>query len=212
MPGVADYASMRERIVRDLEPHVGRLTGDEVGLAIQDAIERLTYESFWWLDHISTGLTTVANQVSNALPTDFVSLEDVTMTVSGESYPLYSVTYDYYRWLQTDENDLVGQPFRYSLFQSKIWWYPTPDQAYTYTLYYRRRLTELSDDTDTNDWLTYGWQMLRWEVLAELGTSPLDLPEQIVGRWRALAERERGRLLSKSMGRMVLDSGRPRDF
>lgn len=209
---VTTFGDLKERVARDLEAHLSRLTGDEIGCAIVDAVERWADAPLWWTDGITTGLTTTASQASDTLPTEFVQIYEVTMTVSNDQYPVDPIPYDEYRWLQADEVDLVGQPFRYSLYNNKIWWYPTPDQAYSYKLYYQKRLTTLSADTDTNDWITYGWQWLRWEALAELGTSPLDLPEQQVGRWRALAERERQRLLSKSTGRMVMSQGLPREF
>lgn len=208
---ISTFGEMKERLIRDLEPHVGRLTGDEVGIAITDAIERMTDEPFWWLDYVRSA-TMTASQSSDAMPSDLVSIDEITVLVGGDNYPLDEIPYDEYRWLQTSETDLVGQPNAYSLFQNKFWWYPTPDQGYTYSIYYQRRLTELSDDTDTNEWITYAWQMVRWEALSELGVSPLDLTSEMCLRWRGLAEREKTRLLRKSIGRTMLSHSCPRAF
>lgn len=208
----SNYGELKERIARDLEPHLGRLNGDEIGQAVLDAIEYYADEPLWFLDHVSSGLTLTANQPSDPLPTDLIELEHATVLVGDDNYPLETVPYDHYRWLQTSETDLVGQPFQYSLFQNRIWWYPTPDQAYPYTLYYRRRLSALSADSDTNDWITYGWRLLRWHAEADLGIGPLELPGDRVATWVAAAENEKHELRRKSIDRMVLDRGRPRDF
>lgn len=206
------YGELKDRVARDLEPYIARLNGDEIGQAVLDAVEYYADEPLWWLDAVSSGLTTTASQASDTLPTDLLSIDEVTITVNNDAYPLETVPYDYYRWLQTDETDLVGQPFKYSLFNNSIWWYPTPDQAYTYTLYYRKRLTALSADSDTNDWITYGWRLLRWHAEADLAAGPLNLPDPMFARWSALADRELRQLRSKSLGRMMVPRGRPRDF
>lgn len=208
----SNFAELKDRIARDLEPWLDRLNGDEIDQAVLDALEFYADEPFWFLDHVSSGLTLTANQPSDAMPDDLVAIDEVTVLVGDDNYPLETVPYDRYRWLQTTPTALVGQPFQYSLFQSKIWWYPTPDQNYPYTLYYRRRLPALSADSDTNEWITFGWRLLRWHAEADLGIGPLALSDGQVTRWMVAAEGEKRKLMRKSIDRMVLDHGRPRDF
>lgn len=205
------FGELKERVARDLEPHLSRLHGDEIGRAIIDAVEYYSDEPLWFLDEIQA-LSTVAGTDNYALPTNLLSLDVATLTSDGDEFPLEPVDFQKYRWLQVDTSDLSGEPYRYSLYDNSIWLYPTPDAVYTYTLYYRKRLVELTADTDESDWITYGWRLLKWHALSDLGTSPLDLPDFTVTRWAALAERELQKLRSKSVGRMVLPTGRPRDF
>ena len=208
---VATFGDLKDRVARDLEPYLGRLNGDEIGQAVLDAIEHHADQPFWFLDHVSTGLATTALQASDDLPADLIKLDTVTLQQGDDDFPLEPLPWDIYREWQTTPSATTGQPNWYSFYQSKIWWYTTPDQAYPYTLYYRRRLPVLADDDDTSDWITYGWRMLRQSAKYELAIGPLEL-EQKAMTWFASAEDFRRALARKSTDRMVLNISRARDF
>ena len=201
---VSNLGQLQSRIARRLGVE-GQ--GLEIREELEGAIESYSGEPFWWLQGVTTGLELTAQQANYNLPTDFLDLHTVTVNSTGEDLPLDPVDWERYRWLNTNEVQFQSQPSKYSLYNGQIWFYPTPAQAYPYTLYYRKRFAELSTPTATNDWITYGWRLLFNHVCGELAAD-----SGAVLRFQAAAARELNELRSKSEARATVGQWRARDF
>lgn len=74
------------------------------------------------------------------------------MDRGGTYYDLYESGIDVI--LRRNVNDNPGLPLNYAWFDSKLYFYPTPDQAYIVTVYYEKYYADLSGSSDTNDFTT----------------------------------------------------------
>ena len=82
-------------------------------------------------------------------------------TAAGDFY-LRAATGTYYEVTPTsistvldwNVNNNPGLPLSYALNESKIYFYPTPDQVYLVDIYYQRYYADLSADGDSNDFTT----------------------------------------------------------
>jgi len=197
MPLISNLGQLTSRIARE----IGRQDMDlEIREAIEAAIEEYSDEPLWFLEFVSTGLVTVAGTASYALGVNLIEIDEITITDGDDQYPLDEIAWEQYRWLQTDESEQQGRPCEYAKFDEKIWLYPTPDQAFPYTIYGRERLAALALPSDTNAWITYAWQLLYARVCQQLG-EPGRIQLHMINEREALK-----RLLRKSTARMT--SGR----
>jgi hypothetical protein len=95
-------------------------------------------------------LTTVANQETVTLPSNFMSMKSVAI---GSSTPHSTVDYrapDQYR--QEFQDDSTGVPRIYTIVGGLIYLRPIPDQAYTLNVFQEARIPALSASNTTN-WL-----------------------------------------------------------
>lgn len=53
--------------------------------------------------------------------------------------------------IEWNGNDTTGMPLNYAWFNSKIYFYPVPDNTYVVNVYYDKYYADLSNDTDSND-------------------------------------------------------------
>ena len=181
----------------------------EIREAIEQAIEFHTDERLWFLED-SVASATVANQANYDLPSDVLEIDELTVTLNDNTYPLAELPWQQYTVLQSNPAH-TGQPWRYARHSNDLWFYPIPDAIYTYTIWYRKRRPELDEPTDTNDWITYGQALLIADVCQRMAPrvqmQPLDRQH-----YRAMAEEELRKLRRKSRGKAVHDYIWPRAF
>ena len=125
---------------------------------ILSAIEYYKQRRFWWNETTGT-TTTVASTNYVSLPSDFVDLDILQITVGSNTTLLKQETYE--AIVDWDINGQTGQPTSFALYQDRVRLYPTPNDAYTLTFHYVKALTALSADSDTNAWLTDGEELIR---------------------------------------------------
>lgn len=125
---------------------------------ILSAIEYYKQRRFWWNETTGT-TTTVASTNYVSLPSDFVDLDILQITVGSNTTLLKQETYE--AIVDWDINGQTGQPTSFALYQDRVRLYPTPNDAYTLTFHYVKALTALSDDADSNAWLTEGEELIR---------------------------------------------------
>lgn len=153
-------STMRSRIADDLNR-------DDLDTQIDKAINRaITFyekEEFWFKE--TTGsFNTIANQqtygTADGVPTDIKLIyDDVKIVLSSSFRPkLRQRTFDYIQ--QRDIGSLTSQPLDWCWYQNKIYLYPPPNGSWQIILPYLKLYTPLSQDTDTNDFLTYAEDLI----------------------------------------------------
>ena len=60
----------------------------------------------------------------------------------------------------------TGIPVEYAIYNQQFRLYPVPDGEYTLELAYQKKLAALSNDTDTNAWMTDGEVLIRQRAKA----------------------------------------------
>ncbi len=135
--------------------------------AVQAAIRFYESQRFWFTEGESTA-STVVSQQPYAMPTDFLEADYLTVTRSGIRYPLKRRPWSWLRRQDIDGN-LETLPKNWSYFADQMWLYPIPDQVYTLTLSYLKRLAALVNFADTNEWMIGGEELIRtraeWDLM-----------------------------------------------
>ncbi len=135
--------------------------------AIQAAIRFYESERFWFTEGESTA-STVASQQAYAMPTDFLEADYLTVTRSDIRYTLKRRPWS---WLRRQDIDatLKTRPQDWAYYADQMWLYPIPEQVYTITLGYLKRLAALVNFADTNDWMVAGEELIRtraeWDLM-----------------------------------------------
>ena len=95
----------------------------------------------------STTFTTTQGQDYVAIPTGILNVEEV---VHSTEPPLIILPWSEFQQLRADYLIITqtGAPTRAAIYQRRIYLYPTPDSAYTFTVRGKAGLTELSADDD----------------------------------------------------------------
>lgn len=140
----------------------------QIGDAINRAISHYQSKRFWFNEGTGT-FSTVASQQSytaaNMSITDIANIDSVQCTVNGSKYTLSPRTYNYIIDVNTSSTSTTGQPRDWALYGESLWFYPTPDSAYTITLSYQNSYSDLSADSDSNDFTTYAEDLIEARAL-----------------------------------------------
>lgn len=152
---MATYLETQTRIANELNRSN---LGDEIKLAILSAIKYYGKRRWWWNEY-STTLSTTSSVAYVALPSDFVELDELQITVNSVKRKLRRTPYS--DLLSMRANSSNGEPSDFDLYQDRIELYPIPDATYTLTIAYVRSLTVLSADADTDEWLDEGEELIR---------------------------------------------------
>jgi hypothetical protein len=149
---MSTFLQMQSQIADDLDRT--DLT-TQIKKAINRSIEYYEKERFWFNEKVST-FSTVANQKnyssSDGIPTDIAEIDYVEITISGKEHKLKRRTYDYVK--ERIGFDMTGEPTDYCYYQENFYLYPIPNAVRTITVSYQQKYSELSGDTDTNDFTT----------------------------------------------------------
>lgn len=159
---MATYLETQTRIANELSR--SDLTA-EIRLAILSAIAFYGKRRWFW-NETSDTLTTTASQAYVSLPSDFVDLDNLQITIGGSNRPLFIRTMDEITTWRA--NSSTGQPTDFTLYQNRIELFRTPDSTYSMPIKYIKSLTELSADADTNAWLTDGEELIRMHAKKDL--------------------------------------------
>ena len=171
---------------------------------------RRFYESqrFWFLEGEATA-STVADQQDYDVPSDFLEADQITLTKSNIRYPLKRRPWSWLRYRNID-TVVTSQPWNWSYYCDQIWLWPVPDEVYTLQISYLKRLTALSADADTDDWLTHGEELVRNRALYELCKHPTVRDFEAAAVFKSCTDEAFKNLRSKSeqkisTGRLSLD-------
>lgn len=113
----------------------------------------------------SLGATSITRPNGVALQSgDIVASQVITVVYSStdSAFHLRDTTGNYWeleevnidKIVEWNGNDNKGMPLNYAIFDSKIWFYPVPDNQYVVTIYYDKFYAPLTAADDTNDFTT----------------------------------------------------------
>lgn len=207
---MATLSTIRTRVLAKLVDSGGSIvepSESQVTDEINSVIEFYQPYSFWFNETTATGSLTSGN-ASVPIPADFNQFIEPNALVIEDSnvrYPLTKVTP-----LQFDSMYAGGTGLpRFWVYRNQaITLYFTPDQAYTYYLYYNKSYTALSADGDNNDFTNYADRLLEYRTLAECYLNYRSDPE-MAASYERKAKEELNRLVSQSRARLatgVLDT------
>lgn len=176
MPTFAELKSKASR--RLLDASNTAVTDAEVGTALNDAISYWKWKPFWF-NQKEASFSLVANnaEVTN-FPTDFLAPVKPGAfiirygQVNWDVALVNSQQYD-------DEFTENGTGLPYIITPRNDSWfvYFIPDQAYTMKVRYFQDYTDLSADSDTNDFTTYADQLILYDALSRLQAELRQGPE-----------------------------------
>lgn len=174
---MSDFGTLKARIADELSR--SDLTS-QINNHVLDAIKRLENDGFWFNQAEAT-LNTAQGDSLYALPGDFLSLDSLKASRQNADWVLQPRSLEYIYEL----SDVQGSPTTYVIHRENLTLYPTPDQVYTLTLGYLKRLTALSADTDSNEWTAEAEEMIRAAACETLCRGILRDPSW-ADQWRAL--------------------------
>lgn len=149
---MSTFIEVQNRVNADF---LNRNFGAETRRAIQAAVRHYERQR-WDFNETSTALTTSAGVGFVSVPSNFLILDDLRITISGENLPLTERDPDYIRTMNISQ--ARAEPTDYAIYQRRIELALIPDSAYSIQTYYIKSLPQLSADTDENAWLQGGMQ------------------------------------------------------
>lgn len=160
-------ADLQSAIQRELLNRTDLTT--EISAAINSAISHYAKQKFWFSEKDTT-LTTVNATASLALPSDFGFVDGLTIIYS--TYPIRMERRDWKTMqdLIVNTTALVGQPTDYAIYENKLWFWPTPNGAYSVTLYENFLNAAPTNGTDTSNWTQVGVaeELIRSRTVADI--------------------------------------------
>jgi hypothetical protein len=172
---MSTFAQMRSTIA-DILDRTDLTT--QINLAINRAIKFYQDEPFWFKDTIATFPTvsgTKAYDTGGGIPSDIASIDYLEIAVSSsDERSLVERTYAYIE--QIDSNHWQSVPTDYAWYNDSIYLYPIPNAVYTMRVSYQKTYTDLSADSDTNDWTTLAESLIEsracWSIYSEILQNP----------------------------------------
>jgi len=186
------------------------ISASSVTSVINDAISYYKNRRYWF-NEIKTDLTTtVGNPVLAGVPSDFlreIERGGLSIVYGNSIYSLAKVSTESYDIL---DNGGSGLPRVYTYRNNQIELYTYPDAAYTLRLRYIKDYAELSQDSDTNDFMTHADRMVRYNALSRI-YAEYKQDEKMEAYYTAKADDEEKNLLKRSnalsgSGTLVKDS------
>lgn len=158
MPTISDLVTL----IRD--EVAGAAFTSEIEAAVNRAVTHYSAEPWWFLEYESTA-TTTGGTATITLPSDYEIIKAMTVTVGGYREPMCAESYDWYldRLASTSAS---GEPRHYAIFGETCYLWPTPDQAYTITFSYVRKLS--SALTADNEWSDTAADLIRYRAKWDL--------------------------------------------
>lgn len=155
---MSDLATVRNRILSDLNRTSANDLTSNAETEIRTAIAFYERRRFWFLEGRSTTETTTGQEYYE-LPEDFRDEDSLTITVNQYTYPLVKRTFDYIENTYVDTSP--GIPSEYAIYDQQIRLYPIPSGQYPLVLSYYQQLSALTNGTDTNAWMVEGEGLIR---------------------------------------------------
>ncbi len=148
---MSTFVQMRAVIADDLDRD--DMT-TQINRAINRAIKYYERKPFWFKETIGT-FSCVASQkiyTTSTIPTDISEIDRMEVVVSGNDYEVTEKTFDEIE--DMDVSHQTGIPEFYAYYDDSIYLYPIPNSTYTMRIAYTKTYSQLSADSDTNDWTT----------------------------------------------------------
>jgi len=135
----------------------------EIGEAINDAIEYYDRRNFWFLEGSQT--ISVAAGTPN-VPAPFLNIRLACGNGPNGEFDLCIASYDDLK--QNLIGGQQGQPSQIAILGGVLHFNPVPNTAITIELTGRQKQGPLVNPTDTNAWMTEGQALIRYRALSYL--------------------------------------------
>lgn len=202
---MSDFFTMYSRIADDLNRDD---LNTQIKKAINRSINHYSTESFWFNETTGTVTTVSGTRVyatnSGALPSNIRNIIDAQLANGTTRYTLLPELIDASNY--NEPTNTRGIPGWYAWFSGSLYLRPTPNAVYTITLYYTKSYSDLSADSDQNDFTNYAEDLIEYRSLAWLSARLLKNFEE-ANYYRgleaeALAELRRQSVMKQSTGRL----------
>lgn len=197
------FGTLKTRIANKLNiPSSDASTLSKIGDAINQAID-FYEEKHLWFNEATVNFNTTASDpdltpLPNALPSDYLyewEKGGLVLTDNNNKYVLQKITHEE----RANINDTVteSRPQYYTFRLNKIYLYPVPDQSYSVDLYYIKSYTDLTSDSQSNDWTNNADRLIESKALADLYLDERHNVE-MANRYELKAKQELERLQRRS--------------
>lgn len=161
---MSTFGAMNARIADELNRSD---LSSQINLAIKSAISHYEPEHFWH-NQARVQAATVDGQEYYALPSNFVSMDKLKITVDSSTYALVQRNVDYIDRRYVPSTNYTAQPVDFCVVEEQFRLSPIPDDSYTLELSYTASYDDLSATSDTNIWMTKGERLVRFRAKSDL--------------------------------------------
>lgn len=165
---MATFGEMKAWVSKRLQdPNNTAVSLSDVGDLLNQSLEYWKNRRFFF-NEITDTTTLSQGDPSVPLPANWLcpSIDDAfVIEYSGIRYPLKKVSESQYNAMYLSNG--IGQPWWYSRqadTEYKV--YPIPDRDYTLRRFYIKDYDQFSNDNDTNDFSTYGRNLIQYTAAA----------------------------------------------
>jgi len=170
---MSTYGTMQDRIADEINRT--DLTS-QIRLAIQSAIDFYRTHRFNFNEGKAVRNTAASDEYVG-LPTDFLELDTLGITVNSRYYQLVEKTHDYLDEINWGAGTWTGFPYFFALYEDNIRLYPIPNDIYELKMTYLRDLADVSATGDSNAWMTNGEELIRLHAKIDLMENLIRGPE-----------------------------------
>ena len=165
---MSTFSELKTRIAKKLlDPNNVAVSAEDVGLAINDAIDFWKEKKFWF-NETSQSVTLTVDDPEITMPSDFLFEIDTggfIISYANTEWELKKVHVSEY-----EANDTAGKglPYIYTYKGGSWLVYYYPDQAYSLVITYIKDYADLVNDADTNDFTLQAKRLIEYEALSRL--------------------------------------------
>ena len=163
-------SDLRTRIADDLKRSD---LNTQIDKAINRGIEHYSKKNAFWFNETNGDFTTVDGTeryiFSSISVSDIYEVHELTITRnSTDIFPIQHMLFNELKWRNEAGTSYKSVPEAFTVYGSAFYFTPIPDASYTATVYYRKKYTVLSTDTDTNDFTSNAEDLIesraRWWI------------------------------------------------
>lgn len=134
--------------------------------AIRSACDHYASERWWFNEVVALTLTTTSSVDFYALPTNFEHIDCYSIYIGNSLLDIDQQHFDTINYWQT--GNTIGQPTDFALYGGGVVLYPMPDQQYMTILSYVKTPTALVNAIDSNEFMTFGEELIRSRARADI--------------------------------------------
>lgn len=193
---MATFGEMKTKVAKRLQDTQGTaVSTSDVADAINNALRFWKKQKLWFNESSTTISLTINNPLISGLPTDF----QFELPENGFVIVKSQIRYTLKKTppVQYDFEDIEGNgvPEIYTWKAGSFYVYPYPQEAYTTKVYYIKEYSDLSADSDTNDFTVNADQLIMYDALSRLH-GELRQDEKMEAYYSARAQEEFSNLSS----------------
>jgi len=163
---MSTFLEMQQRIADDLNRT--DLTA-QIKKAINRAIRFYQKEPFWFKETSATFNTVAAQKTYTTTDTSITDIDRIHFMRAVINSAIYKITEKPLSFIENRNPNFAQGIIRYyAWWANTIYFYLVPNQIWTVTIYYTKKYTDLSADSDTNDWTTYAEDLIESRARAWL--------------------------------------------